>query len=34
VTIPVHAGETIGAGLLKRILVQAETTPEAFREAL
>lgn len=34
VTVPVHAGETIGTGLLKRILEQAGITPEAFLEAL
>ena len=34
VTIPVHAGETIGAGLLKRILEHAGIAPEVFREAL
>lgn len=34
VTVPVHAGETIGPGLLKRILEQAAVTPGDFREAL
>lgn len=34
VTIPVHAGKTIGIGLLGKILRDAELTREEFRELL
>lgn len=34
VTVPVHAGETIGPGLLRSILAQAELTADEFRAAL
>ena len=34
VTVPVHAGETIGPGLLRSILAQAGLTPNEFRGAL
>jgi len=34
VTVPAHAGETIGPGLLRSILQQAGVDVEAFREAL
>ena len=33
-TIPVHAGETIGPGLLARILRDCELTREQFRNLL
>jgi predicted RNA binding protein YcfA (HicA-like mRNA interferase family) len=31
-TVPVHAGETIGAGLLLKILRDCELTPEQLDE--
>ncbi|HUY86824.1 MAG TPA: type II toxin-antitoxin system HicA family toxin [Acidimicrobiales bacterium] len=34
VTVPLHAGETIGPGLLRSILAQAGTTSEQFRAKL
>jgi predicted RNA binding protein YcfA (HicA-like mRNA interferase family) len=34
VTVPVHAGETIGPGLLRSILAQASLTADEFRAAL
>jgi len=34
VTIPFHAGETIGPGLLRSILAQAGLTVDEFRAAL
>lgn len=34
VTVPVHAGETIGPGLLRSILAQAGLTADEFRAAL
>jgi predicted RNA binding protein YcfA (HicA-like mRNA interferase family) len=34
VTVPLHAGETIGPGLLRSILAQAGITVEEFRTAL
>jgi predicted RNA binding protein YcfA (HicA-like mRNA interferase family) len=34
VTVPVHAGETIGPGLLRSILAQAGVTVEEFRAFL
>lgn len=34
VTVPIHAGETIGPGLLRSILAQAHLTAEEFRAAL
>ena len=34
VTVPVHAGETIGPGLLRSILAQAGLSTEDFRSAL
>jgi predicted RNA binding protein YcfA (HicA-like mRNA interferase family) len=34
VTIPIHAGETIGPRLLGSILAQARLTVEEFRSAL
>jgi predicted RNA binding protein YcfA (HicA-like mRNA interferase family) len=34
VTVPVHAGEVIGPGLLRSILNQADTSVEEFRSAL
>lgn len=34
VTVPIHAGETIGPGLLRSILTQAGVTPDEFRAAL
>ena len=34
VTVPIHAGETIGPGLLKSILSQAGVSSEEFRAAL
>ena len=34
IVVPVHAGETLGPGLLRRILGDAELTPEEFRELL
>ena len=34
VTVPLHAGETIGPGLLRSILSQAGLTTEDFRAAL
>ena len=34
VTVPVHAGETIGPGLLRSILAQAQLTADEFRTAL
>lgn len=33
-TVPIHAGETIGPGLLRSILAQAELTADEFRAAL
>jgi len=33
-TVPVHAGETIGAGLLLKILRDCELTPEQLSELL
>ena len=32
--VPVHAGETIGPGLMARILKDAEMEPEAFEKGL
>lgn len=32
--VPVHAGETIGPGLLSQIMGDVEMTPEEFRELL
>ncbi|MFZ0919209.1 MAG: type II toxin-antitoxin system HicA family toxin [Candidatus Dormiibacterota bacterium] len=34
VTIPLHAGETIGPGLLRSILAQAGITADELRSAL
>jgi predicted RNA binding protein YcfA (HicA-like mRNA interferase family) len=34
VTVPIHAGETIGPGLLKSILSQAGVSSEEFRAVL
>ncbi len=34
VTVPLHAGETIGPGLLRSILAQAGVTVEEFRATL
>lgn len=34
VTVPVHAGETVGPGLLRSILAQAGLSNDEFREAL
>ncbi len=34
VTVPIHAGETIGPGLLRSILAQAGITADEFRAAL
>ena len=34
VTVPLHAGETIGPGLLRSILAQAGITAEELRSAL
>ena len=34
VTVPMHAGETIGPGLLRSILSQAGVTVEEFRAVL
>jgi len=34
VTVPVHAGETIGPGLLRSILAQAGLSRDEFRDAL
>ena len=34
VTVPLHAGETIGPGLLRSILSQAGISPDEFRAAL
>jgi predicted RNA binding protein YcfA (HicA-like mRNA interferase family) len=34
VTIPLHAGETIGPGLLRSILAQAGVSGDEFRSAL
>lgn len=34
VTVPIHAGETIGPGLLRSILAQAGVTSDEFRSAL
>ncbi len=34
VTVPLHAGEVIGPGLLRAILAQAGVTAEEFRAAL
>ena len=34
VTVPVHAGETVGPGLLRSILAQAEVSGDEFRSAL
>ena len=34
VTVPVHAGQDIGRGLLRKILRDAELTREAFLELL
>ena len=32
--VPVHAGETIGPGLLRKILADCELAPEEFQELL
>ncbi|MCS6918307.1 MAG: type II toxin-antitoxin system HicA family toxin [Fimbriimonadales bacterium] len=32
--VPVHAGETLGRGLLRKILRDAELTPDEFLELL
>ncbi len=32
--VPLHAGETIGPGLLSQILADVELTPEEFRKLL
>jgi predicted RNA binding protein YcfA (HicA-like mRNA interferase family) len=34
VTVPLHAGETVGPGLLRSILAQAGVTADEFRAAL
>ena len=34
VTVPIHAGETIGPGLLRSILTQAQLSADEFRAAL
>jgi len=34
VTVPVHSGQDIGRGLLRKILRDAELTPDAFSELL
>jgi predicted RNA binding protein YcfA (HicA-like mRNA interferase family) len=34
VTVPLHAGETIGPGLLRAILAQAGVSVDEFRSAL
>ncbi|MGH9046728.1 MAG: type II toxin-antitoxin system HicA family toxin [Acidimicrobiales bacterium] len=34
VTVPTHAGETIGPGLLRSILAQAGISGDEFRDAL
>lgn len=34
VTVPMHAGETIGPGLLRSVLAQAGVTTEEFRAVL
>ncbi|HET6915505.1 MAG TPA: type II toxin-antitoxin system HicA family toxin [Acidimicrobiales bacterium] len=34
VTVPIHSGETIGPGLLRSILAQAQLTADEFRTAL
>ena len=34
VTVPVHAGQDIGRGLLRKILRDAELTPEEFLRLL
>lgn len=34
VTVPIHAGETIGPGLLRSILAQAGISAEDFRSGL
>ena len=34
VTVPIHSGETIGPGLLRSILAQAQLTADEFRAAL
>lgn len=34
VTVPLHAGETLGPGLLRSILAQAGVTTEEFRAVL
>ena len=34
VTVPVHAGQDVGRGLLRKILRDAEITREAFLELL
>jgi len=34
ITVPLHAGETVGPGLLRSILTQAGVTADEFREAL
>lgn len=33
-TVPVHSGETLGRGLLRKILRDVEMTPEEFAELL
>lgn len=32
--VPIHAGETLGRGLLRKILRDAEITPDEFLELL
>ena len=34
VTVPIHSGKDIGRGLLRKILRDAELTPDEFRELL
>lgn len=34
VTVPLHAGETVGPGLLRSVLAQAGLTVDEFRTAL
>ena len=34
VTVPLHAGETVGPGLLRSILTQGGVTADEFRAAL
>ncbi|MHB1510890.1 MAG: type II toxin-antitoxin system HicA family toxin [Acidimicrobiales bacterium] len=34
VTVPLHAGETVGPGLLRSILAQAGVTSDEFRAVL